>query len=105
MKRGSLDKLKESKWVEFDDLGSDLRVEIIPGAVKDIEELQNDVGVCRGAFLNFENFENSDGKPVENTLEARMELYALMPVRARIRQAVFDGHVDVFRGEGDAASD
>ena len=110
MDRSSILKLRESRWVRlFDEL--DLEVELIPSEMPDLSMTYLGVGldqlakeVCSRAFVNFKNYEE-DGKAVPNTLDARMELYGVPVLRARINTKLQEANAEVVTGEADAASD
>ena len=61
--------------------------------------------VCQRVFIGFEGYTEDDGKPVENTVEARMELYGVPPIRSFIDNLVLETNLEAVAGEDDAVSD
>ena len=115
MRRSSLSKLKEVKWVKVSD-DDPLECGIIPsgatglitplllsGHMELTEELKR--RVCTRVFTELKGYTEDDGSPVENTIDARIEVYGSMLAFNAINNAVFEVNGEAAEGEADAASD
>ena len=110
MKRSSVLKLKEPVWVEPVE-GDPLRVSIVPAeasmcallwAGADEASLRT---FCTDAFVGFRGFTEDDGKPVADTVDNRMDLMRVMPVRRKIVSSLQELAEIQAEGEGSADSD
>lgn len=108
MKRSSLLKLREPQWIKVID-NDPLEVKVVPSESRLLVNLlvsQTDDAreeVCKRTFIDFKHYTNDDGTPVENTLEARLELLAWPPVFMRINTYCSQTQSEAAEGEGDAA--
>ena len=112
MKRGNLAKLNAERWEKLFDQ-SDIEVCLVPSGMPDLttskllgvtsESL--DQQVCGQAFVNFRNYTEDDGTPVENTLANRLELYRTPILRRAINNTLENLNAELILGEDDAASD
>ena len=110
MKREAVLRLKEKIWCEG--VVDDLAVAIIPSSAAVTYMLLADPiserlhrQVCEQFFVDFRNWEDNDGNAIPNTLEARMEIWALVtPARAAMAERVREIEAEVFAGEAVAAS-
>lgn len=110
MKRESILRLVEPVWIDEIVPGDPLAIAIIPANSSAMEPLLFDPTselarrrVCEKFFVNFRGYEE-DGKPVPNTLDARLELFGYNPVRGRIVSKMHEINEAVEKGEDFAAS-
>ena len=114
MRRGSLEKLRAKQWVKIPG-NSGLECAIIPSAGSTLRapvltfQPRNDVAVysiCRHCFVDFRGFDEDDGTPVENTVEARVQLFQEYgPISNALLEAVNEFNEQVTLGEGGGDSD
>ena len=93
----------------------DLEVELVPSEMPDFatqkllgrssEAIDRDV--CERSFVNFrgKSWANEDGTPVENTLDARLEIYGVYAIRKAIQNALEAANYEIIVGETEGASD
>ena len=111
MRRSSLSKLKEVTWGKVDN--DPLEVGIVPsasGAVSALamfgafsEDAKREI--CKRVFVEFRNYTEDDGTPIQNTIEARMELFDWRPARDKVAELINQAHEGAAEGEAVAASD
>ena len=112
MERKAFLALRKPRWEKlFTDM--DLEVELVPSNMPDfstqkllgakIEAVSRQV--CTDAFINFRGYTDDDGKDLDNTLDARLELYGFPVVGKAINNALEVRNYEVVTGESSAASD
>lgn len=108
---GGFKALRSPVWVTLFD-GKDVEVELTPAAMPDLSTAQL-LGttharlvkdICTNAFTDFRGIE-ADGKPLENTLDNRVDLYGYPAFRSAINAKLQELNFEPLVGEEDAASD
>lgn len=110
MQRSSTRALAQPRWVRLFD-HDELEAELVPAGMPDLtgsrlwgittEILEREM--CTRAFVGFRGFED-DGRPIENSLEARIELYRVPAIRTAINNALQVLNNEILVGEAVAAS-
>ena len=118
MRRSTVLALRNEKWLPIsevlDDSGEricDLEVCVIPSAGTTmpgirqgaLDERQK-LAICASVFTNFRNYEDDDGKPIPNSLEARLELLEMSAVFYAVQAHVLEAQGAVIQGEAVAVS-
>ena len=111
MDRKQLLGLKEKHWVELWD-GRDVEVCLVPAGMPDVttaklmginpERLVR--SICTDAFIDFKGYVEGD-KPVENTLENRIEFFGFPACRDAITMRLQLMNLEVLQGEETAVND
>ena len=110
MKRSSVLKLKEPVWVT-PVVGDPLEVSIVPAEASMLALIwagadeASQRTFCTDAFIGFRGYTEEDGKPVADTVENRMDLFGVMPVRRKIVTSLQELAEIQAEGEGSADSD
>lgn len=111
MKRSSVLKLRGEQWVKVWE-ADELELCVVPSAgttmpglrrsmLSEVDKLQ----ICQSVFVNFRGYTDDDGKPVENTITARLELIDVSACFYSIQTRVVEVQNELAEGEADAGSD
>ena len=110
MKRSSVLKLNEEVWISPID-GDPLEVAVIPAEAPLLSVIwsgADDASMrlfCKDAFIAFRGYTEDDGAPIANTIEERISLFRVMPVRRSIITTLQESAEIQAEGEGSADSD
>jgi hypothetical protein len=111
MKRSVIAALAEPRWTRlFDEL--DLEVQLVPAGMPDftsgkllgVSSEHLDRQVCSKAFVDFRNYQDDDGTPIDNSMETRLELYQTPILRRGINNALEAMNGEIAMGESGADS-
>ncbi len=113
MKRSDVLRLREERWGEVGQVKPPMRVCVVPSAGTDmvsvvefasVSDQQKD-RICQRVFVNFDTYEDEDGKAIPNSLAARRELIDISAVFFTVQELVLTGQLEVVQGEESADSD
>ncbi len=111
MKREAVLGLQEERWLTPFEEDQEFQLCIVPAHASVMQDLfgvgaeRAEKRLCQRAFTKFRGYENGDGKPIENTLAARLELFQVLPVRRCILDGLAEANEEIARGEGRGGSD
>ena len=102
MIQSNIARLREPRWFKpFED--DEIEAQLVPAAAVEVSNalFRGDDTFCRQAFVNFKGYWEDDGKtkPVENTLESRMELMKWDAFRNAVRIQMGVYNEAIARGE------
>ncbi len=113
MLRSQINKLKETQWVKIE--GSDLEVCITPIGAPTIGKLflnpSDEVvirEICESVFVDFRNYHddtNGERHAIPNSIDARVELYQIVPIRQAIHEATNNAQREAIEGNVSGGSD
>ena len=97
MKRGMVREANKPRWFTIlERAAGEMEVSLNLGQFPDTS-MARSIGVfpdvlvkevCRRGFVDFRQYQEDDGKPIENSLEERIELYSTSHVRDEINATV-----------------
>jgi hypothetical protein len=104
MLQTNIAQLRVGKWyTPFPEDDPGFQVKLIPAAAVEVGKgfIAGDQGLCRDAFVEFKGYwqDTEKKKPVENSLDMRLELLTYSDLRDRIRIKLTQWNEAIARGE------